>query len=455
MESSRRRYFGTDGIRGLANVFPLTAEFALQIGSVAGELFLEKAAPGSVAPCVVIGRDPRESGDLLECAIAAGFASRGIRVYLAGVIPTPAVALWTRELHALCGVVISASHNPYQDNGIKFFGPDGYKLDDALEEELEKRLELPVVRIGAGPVGRIVPLPEARERYVAAVCAGAGDDPSLFAGLRIALDTANGASFETSRAILEILGAEVIAFHDQPDGVNINAECGCTHPEVIETLVRQSGADLGISHDGDADRMLLCDEEGSALDGDEIMAVAAVAMIAEGTLRENTLVATVMSNAGLDEALAKVGGRVLRADVGDRHVIARMRAGNFSLGGEQSGHFIFHQHGTTGDGIVAAVQVLRLMRASGQRLADLRRVLTKFPQAQRKVRVREKRSLDQLGASRRIRQIEETLGSAGRVLVRYSGTEPLLRILIEGRDATWIESEADALAALIAAEIGG
>jgi phosphoglucosamine mutase len=455
MESSTRRYFGTDGIRGLANVFPLTAEFALQIGSVAGELFLEKAGDGSGVPCVVIGRDPRESGDLLESAMAAGFASRGIRVYLAGVIPTPAVALWTRELNALCGVVISASHNPYHDNGIKFFGPDGYKLDDAIEEELERRLELPVVRNGAGPVGRIVPLREARERYVAAVCAGAGNDPSLFAGLRIALDAANGASFETSRAILEVLGAEVFSFHDQPDGVNINAQCGCTHPEVIEALVRQSGADLGISHDGDADRMLLCDEEGSVLDGDEIMAVSAVAMINEGTLRENTLVATVMSNAGLDEVLKQAGGRLVRAAVGDRHVIARMREGNFSLGGEQSGHFIFHQQGTTGDGIVAAVQVLRLMRASGQRLADLRRVLTKFPQAQRKVRVREKRSLEQLHAFDRIGEIEKTLGSAGRVLVRYSGTEPLLRILIEGRDASWIESEADALAALIAAEIGG
>jgi phosphoglucosamine mutase len=455
MESSSRRYFGTDGIRGLANVFPLTAEFALHIGAVAGELFLEKTPGGTGSPCVVIGRDPRESGDFLESAIAAGFASRGIRVYLAGVIPTPAVALWTRELGALCGVVISASHNPYYDNGIKFFGPDGYKLDDAVEEELEQRLELPIVRSGTAPVGLIVPLPEARERYVAAVCAGVGDDPTLFAGQRIALDAANGASFETSRSILEILGAEVISFYDRPDGININAHCGCTHPEVIESLVRESGADLGITHDGDADRMLLCDEDGSVLDGDEIMAVAALAMIAEGTLRKNTLVATVMSNAGLDEALVRAGGRVVRAAVGDRHVIAEMRAGNFSFGGEQSGHFIFHDHGTTGDGIVAAVQVLRLMRRSGERLADLRRVLTKFPQAQRKVRVREKRSLEMLDAFGRVRDIEQTLGGAGRVLVRYSGTEPLLRILIEGRDAQWIEDEADALAALVTAEIGG
>ena len=454
MSGTTRRYFGTDGIRARANAFPLVPDFVVRLGQAAADAFLARRGDSRTWPLVVIGKDTRQSCDMLEAAIAAGLTSRGIDVRLAGVIPTPAVAQLTREEGAAFGIVISASHNPFEDNGIKFFGPDGYKLDDALELEIESLVDTPDKSTYAGPVGRIAPLAHAPERYTAFIRASVGEDRELFRGLHLALDAANGAASETSLEILRSLGAKVSVFHHHPSGININLDCGCTHPEVIGALVRETGAAAGVAHDGDADRVLLCDETGSVLDGDEIMALAAISMIRAGTLKENTLVATVMSNAGLDEAVRAAGGRVVRAGVGDRYVIEEMKKGGYNLGGEQSGHFIFRDHNTTGDGILAAVQVLKRMRESGQPLSELRKVMTKFPQVLRNIRVREKRPLAELVAAPRLAALEARLGDAGRVLLRYSGTEALLRLLVEGRDAAFIEAEADAITAEIRAEIG-
>ena len=450
---SEREFFGTDGIRGPANVFPLTPDFAVRLGRAAAEVFLRKRGEVREWPVVVIGKDTRQSCDKLESAIASGIASCGVDVRLAGVLPTPGVARLTVEERALFGVVISASHNPFQDNGIKFFGPDGYKLADEEEMEIEKRVGEDRESDGS-KVGRISPLGGAVERYVAFVRSGTGSDPELFAGLTIALDAANGASYETSAAVLRSLGAKVLSFHDQPNGININEDCGCTHAEVIESIVRETGADVGISHDGDADRVLLCDETGSVLDGDELMAIAAIGLLEKGRLAEKTLVATVMSNAGLEEAVQKAGGKVVRAGVGDRYVMEEMKEHGYNFGGEQSGHFIFRDHNTTGDGIVSAVQLLQIMKEKGQPLSELRKVLTRFPQVQRNIRVHTKPVIETLAAASIIQEIRETLGDAGRVMLRYSGTEPLLRVLLEGKDADWIDDQADRLAASIEAEIG-
>lgn len=454
MSGSTRRYFGTDGIRAKANAHPLTPEFAVRLGQAAAAVFLARRRDSFAWPLVVIGKDTRQSCDMLECALAAGLTSRGIDVRLAGVVPTPAVARLVREEGAVFGAVISASHNPFDDNGIKFFGPDGYKLDDALELEIEAALDGSGQTSPNGAVGRIAPLAHAADRYVAFVRGTVGEDRELFRGLHIALDAANGAASETSEAILRSLGAKVSAFHHHPSGININLDCGCTHPDVLGALVRDTGADVGVAHDGDADRVLLCDETGSVLDGDEIMAVAALSMLRAGTLKDRTLVATVMSNAGLDEAVCAAGGRVVRAGVGDRYVIEAMRRNGCNFGGEQSGHFIFHDHNTTGDGILAAVQVLKMMRESGRPLSELRRAMVKLPQVQRHLRVREKPPLERLAAAPRIAALESALGESGRVLLRYSGTEALLRLLVEGRDEAFIAREADVIAEAIREEIG-
>jgi len=453
MSDTKRQFFGTDGIRGKANVHPLTPEFTVRLGQAVAEVLLEKNDASRQWPTVVIGKDTRQSGDMLEQAIAAGLNSRGIDGYLAGVVPTPAVAMLTRKRGAILGVVISASHNPFEDNGIKFFGPDGFKFDDAFELEIERRvLADPTSHEGA--TGRCFQLENAVDDYVAFVREGVGNDSGLLEGMSIALDAANGASYQTSAATLHSLGAKVTSFHDEPNGININADCGCTHAEIIEGLVKETGAQLGVSHDGDADRVLLCDENGSVLDGDEIMAIAAVHMIEEGTLKDKTLVATVMSNAGLEEAVRNAGGQVIRAGVGDRYVLEKMKEHGYNLGGEQSGHFIFLDHNTTGDGLVSALQLLRIVKQSGQPLSELRKVLTKFPQAQRNVRVSRKPEVEEMEAAAKVAEIEKELGDSGRVLIRYSGTEPLMRILIEGRDAGLIERQIDELATAIQQEIG-
>ncbi|MEM8952886.1 MAG: phosphoglucosamine mutase [Verrucomicrobiota bacterium] len=489
-----RKLFGTDGIRGPANEYPLTAEFARRLGQAVGSLLIEQSRSSppnrpnlKQPPSAVIGRDTRVSGPMLEDALAAGLNATGVDVTLLGVIPTPAVSFLTRELGASLGVVISASHNPYHDNGIKFFGHDGYKFDDAFEAQIESLVldessPLPT----ATNIGRVNPLENAVDRYVDFALKTVHQNPALLENFRIHLDCANGASHQTSEAILKKLGAQVVPLHTQPNGVNINESCGCTHPSIIQESIladpaskptanpntaRPPGANegsapptaasgssvtlVGVSHDGDADRVLLCDETGAVLDGDELMAIAAVHMLENNTLADNTLVATIMSNWGLNELLESRGGKVLRTQVGDRYVLETMRENNLNLGGEQSGHFIFHDHNLTGDGIISALQFLQIMAATGQPLSELRQVLTKYPQAQRNIQVKVKPPVEELSAAQSlIAETEATLGDQGRTLLRYSGTEALIRLLIEGKDAAYIETQADAIAEAIQSQIG-
>ncbi|MFV1995909.1 MAG: phosphoglucosamine mutase [Verrucomicrobiales bacterium] len=457
--------FGTDGIRGPANVYPLTPGFALQLGKSIGWLLLEehRTLGGEIWPSCIIGKDTRLSGGMLESAFAAGLSSVGVDVTLAGVIPTPAIAHLVLEHGHALGAVISASHNPFADNGIKFFGGDGCKFDEARETGIEGRLfedeRGAPGRRGASPtgskIGRISALGDAAERYIDFAMHSVGHDRTLLRGLNIVVDAANGAAALTTPEILSHLGGECFVIHGDPNGVNINENCGCTHPQSLCEAVRERGADVGLAHDGDADRVLLCDEQGVLLDGDEIMAIAAVAMLESGTLARNTLVATLMSNQGLSEVMQQRGGEMVRAAVGDRHVAALMREGGFNLGGEQSGHFIFRDHNTTGDGVIAALQILQIMVRAGKPLSELKAILRKYPQAQRNLVVREKPPLESLEeAQEAIAETERALGSRGRVLLRYSGTEALVRLLIEGADADAIEARADAIAAAIEARIG-
>jgi len=452
---STRKLFGTDGIRGIANLAPVTPETAFRLGRAVGFLQTAEVQKASRAS-FVIGRDTRRSGPMLEAALVAGLNSVGADALLAGVIPTPAVACLVKELNASGGVVISASHNPAEDNGLKLFGSDGYKLDDALEERIETLMltdEIDAVRPTGSKIGTVSEITDAVARY--AIMAKASVPGMTLHGVKIALDSANGASFVTTPLVLQELGATLSLSHASPDGMNINAACGSTHPEEISRLVKETGAQIGISHDGDADRLVLCDETGAIVDGDEILAMTALDALQRGTLAGQTLVATVMSNFGLDECLAAAGGKVLRTAVGDRYVVEAMRAGNFSIGGEQSGHLIFRDHGTTGDGLLAALQVLRIMTESGRPLSELRKVLKKYPQAQRNIKVRAKPPLDSLTeVAALITETEASLAGKGRVLLRYSGTEPKIRLLIEGPDEAKINTAADKITDALTRAIG-
>jgi len=441
-----RRYFGTDGVRGRFGLDPVSPAFAEKLGRA-----LVRTIGGQ--PAVAIGRDTRGSGPALEEALALGITSAGGSVKLLGVVPTPGVAAFVVARKLDAGAVISASHNPAEDNGIKFFSGDGFKLPDEAEVRIESLLE--TRREAAGPAGKCETVDDAAaffsDHAMRSLPGGFRLD-----GVSIAVDCANGAAFETTPATLRALGAEVQTFHASPDGININAGCGSTVAAEISRLVKETGAQAGLSHDGDADRLLLCDETGDPLDGDELLAMAGLDLLNRGELPHNTIVATVMSNLGLDELLESRGGRVVRAAVGDRYVIEAMRAGGFVLGGEQSGHMIFLRHGTTGDGLVSALQILRLMKESGKPLSELRRVLRKYPQVQRAVKVDAKPPMEKLPAVQRaIKSAEAALAPRGRVLVRYSGTEPKARILLEGRDTAILESHADKIAAALAAETGG
>jgi len=410
---------------------------------------------GGERPKVVLGRDTRASGEMLESALAAGLNSAGVDVILAGQLPTPAVAMLSAQLGANFGVIISASHNPFKDNGVKFVHGDGHKLNDKTEVAIE-RLVLgneDTPRPEGRGIGRITTLADGVERYVAHAVASM--EGVRLDGMRVALDNAHGASSYTSALALEQLGADVQVFHSEPDGFNINEECGCTHSEEIERIVRQSQAQAGIAHDGDADRIALCDEEAIALDGDELMAIAAEAMLRKGTLKQNTLAVTVMSNYGLDDLVSRLGGRVIRTGVGDRYVLEEMRSRGLNLGGEQSGHIIFGDWATTGDGLIAGLQVLRIMKETGETLSQLRKCLKKFPQCSRNLRVRTKPPIEELVEAQKImKETEKKLGDYGRVLLRYSGTESLIRLLVEGRDVEYLEAQADKIASAILAQIG-
>lgn len=406
---------------------------------------------------IVIGKDTRLSGYMLENAMAAGLMSLGVDVFLLGPLPTPGVAYITRSLRADGGIVLSASHNPYEDNGIKFFRHDGYKLDDAIEQRIENLVfsgEIENIRPIAGKIGQAKRIDDALGRYVEHAKASFPKGLTL-EGIRIAVDAGNGAAYKSTPWILRELGATCSIFHDKPDGRNINANCGSTYPNEIARLVRETGAHIGISHDGDADRVQLCDEKGEVVDGDDILAIAAVDHLRRGALAKDTLVATVMSNFGLDETLAEHKGRVLRTKVGDRHVIAAMLRDELNVGGEQSGHMIFRDYSTTGDGIVSALQILRIMAESGKPLSELKQCLRKYPQAQRNLKVREKIPIDQMpDVTALVAEAEKILGGAGRVLLRYSGTEPKIRLLIEGRDSVVIEAHADRIAGVLQERIG-
>lgn len=434
--------FGTDGIRGQANTYPLTPAIATRLGLA---LCREFKSVASGKP-VLIGRDTRRSGAMLEQALAAGIMAGGGHVQLLGVLPTPAVALLVTEWGAGAGVMISASHNPFEDNGLKVFQHDGYKCPDATEEAIEGHL------LAAEDSDLLCPPSQIGDMHLADDAAGTFCELALerFAeglrldGLTIAVDAANGAAFQTTPRVLESLGAKVLLHHAEPDGLNINAGCGSTHPEAIANLVKQSGADLGISHDGDADRVVFCDETGDPLDGDEVLAVLGLRMKAEGKLAGDALVATVMSNLGLDEAMNKAGITVRRSAVGDRHVLEEMRAHQLNLGGEQSGHMILSDFNTTGDGLNTALQLLRALRHQEKPLSELRQCLHKYPQKLINVKVKTKPAFEDIpNLPTALAEAKAELGETGRVLLRYSGTEPKLRLLLEAREADLLDPLAE------------
>lgn len=445
MTNGTRKIFGTDGVRGTANIEPVTAETALKLGRAAAHVFknLHAQSRGRGRHRLVIGKDTRLSGYMLENAISSGILSMGVDVLFIGPLPSPGVAYATRSLRADAGIVITASHNPYADNGIKFFRADGYKLDDDIEREIEELVfsgRIEDIRPTADAIGKAVRIDDALGRYIEFAKSSFPRGLTL-EGTRIVVDCAHGAAYKSTPCVLRELGAEVIVIGNQPDGSNINKDCGSMHPELLCMKVRELGAHLGIAHDGDADRVVMCDESGALLDGDDLLVIAGLEMLAHESLARKTVVATVMSNAGVDAAIKKAGGHVVRTPVGDKHVIEEMLRGGFNLGGEQSGHLIFRDHGTTGDGLVAALQILRIMQARGVPLSQLRQCWTRFPQLVTNVKVREKVPFDKLeGVASLVAKAESALtAEGGRVLLRYSGTEPKARLLVEGRDPAALE----------------
>jgi len=445
MQQPGKKIFGTDGVRGTANIEPVTAETALKLGRAAAHVFknLNAEARSRGRHKIVIGKDTRLSGYMLENAISSGILSMGVDVLFIGPLPTPGVAYVTRSLRADAGIVITASHNPYADNGIKFFRADGYKLDDDIEREIEELVfsgRIEDIRPTAEAIGKAVRIDDALGRYIEFAKSSFPRSLTL-EGMRIVVDCAHGAAYKSTPCVLRELGAEVFAFGNQPDGSNINKDCGSMHPEQLCAKVHEFRADLGIAHDGDADRVVMCDEAGVLLDGDDILVIAGLEMLADESLAKKTVVGTVMSNAGVDAAIKKAGGQILRTPVGDKHVIDEMLRGGFNLGGEQSGHIIFGDHSTTGDGLVAALQILRIMQAKDVPLSQLRQCWTRFPQLVTNVKVREKVPFDQLeGVLNLVAKAESALtAEGGRVLLRYSGTEPKARLLVEGRHAATLE----------------
>jgi phosphoglucosamine mutase len=458
--SQSKKIFGTDGVRGTANIEPVTAETALKLGRAAGHVFknLELRARGHGRHKIVIGKDTRLSGYMLENAISSGILSMGVDVLFIGPLPTPGVTYVTRSLRADAGIAITASHNPYADNGIKFFRADGYKLDDKIETEIENLVfsgDIENIRPTADEIGKAVRIDDALGRYIEFAKASFPRGMTL-EGMRVVVDCAHGAGYKSTPCVLRELGAEVVAFGNQPDGMNINEGCGSIHPDAMCKKVVEHKAHLGIAHDGDADRALLCDETGALIDGDDIMAIAALNMLAQNTLAEKTLVATVMSNAGLEVAIKSAGGRMIRAAVGDRNVIDEMLRGGFNFGGEQSGHLIFRDYSTTGDGLIAALQILRIMKAKNQPLSKLAKCWTRFPQLVTNVRVREKKPFEQLdGLLKLVSEAESELkAQGGRVFLRYSGTEPKARLLLEGRDAGSLKKWSQKICGAIQKQIG-
>jgi phosphoglucosamine mutase len=440
-----RRLFGTDGVRGMANIYPMTAEVALQLGRVLA--YVIKYGPGRKH--IVVGKDTRLSGYLLEYAITAGICSMGVDAMLLGPLPTPGIAFITSSMRADAGVVISASHNPYQDNGIKFFSGDGFKLPDELEAHMEKLMADPGVE-GARPtateIGQAFRLDDARGRYISFLKSTFPRELQLD-GLRIVLDCAHGATYRVAPEVFSELGAEIIPIGVRPNGKNINRLCGATHPEIMALLVKRHRADLGIAFDGDGDRCIMADHTGKLVDGDHILGICALDMQRRERLAHKTVVGTVMTNLGLEVALKQHGLKLLRAPVGDRYVLEEMKKGGYVLGGEQSGHLVFLNHSTTGDGILTALRLLAVMRRENKPLAELAAFMENYPQVLINLMVKERRDLNTLPQARQaIHEAERRLGSQGRLLVRYSGTEPKLRLMAEGEDQQQIEEVVQDLA---------
>ena len=440
-----RQYFGTDGIRGRTNAGGMTAEVAMKVGQAAGTRFLR----GKHKHRVVIGKDTRLSGYMLESAMVAGFTSVGMDVVLLGPMPTPAVALLTREMRADVGVMISASHNPYEDNGIKLFGPDGFKLSDADEEAIEAMLGGALPLAPSPDIGRARRIDDARGRYIHAVKGSLPDNVRLD-GLKIVVDCANGAAYDVAPSALWELGAEIVAVGVSPDGKNINDKVGSTHLDLIKETVVASGADIGIALDGDADRLIVVDEQGQTVDGDQIMALIGGAWAKSGKLRGGGVVATVMSNLGLERYLQGQGLGLLRTKVGDRHVLEAMRKHGYNVGGEQSGHMILLDHATTGDGTIAALQVLCALVQSGRRASELLHLFDPVPQLLKNVRFAGGKPLEDARVKARIAEVEAQLNGRGRLVIRPSGTEPVIRVMAEGDDAGEVEAAVGAICDAVA-----
>lgn len=439
-----KEFFGTDGVRGKANSYPMRADTVLKIGMAAGALYRR----GNHRHRVVIGKDTRLSGYMVEQALTAGFLSTGMDVFLVGPVPTPAVAMLTRSMRADLGVMLSASHNPYHDNGIKIFGPDGYKLSDDQENQIQKLvLESETIPLAASEhIGRAKRIEDAQARYIEFVKSSFPKELTLD-GLRVVVDCANGASYQVAPTALWELGAEVIPVGVEPNGFNINDECGSTHPQKVAAQVRQMRADIGISLDGDADRCILVDENGNVIDGDQVMALIATSWHKQGLLRGDGLVATVMSNLGLERLMASHDLSLERTRVGDRYVVERMRSGGFNVGGEQSGHVVLSDFNTTGDGLIAALQVLAVLVQNGGSVSDICRMFEPVPQVLKNVRYGAGKPLEQDAVKKAIAAAEEKLGNSGRLVIRKSGTEPLIRVMAEGDNADLVTSVVDDIVA--------
>jgi phosphoglucosamine mutase len=442
----KRRYFGTDGIRGQSNIFPMTPDLAMRVGIAVGTLFRR----GAHRHRVVIGKDTRLSGYMLENAMVAGFTAAGIDAFILGPIPTPAVAMLTRSLRADIGVMISASHNPFYDNGIKLFGPDGYKLSDEIEMEIEELLDKDITAqlAKSAEIGRAKRIDGVHDRYIEHAKRTLPRDVTL-KGLRVAIDCANGAAYRVAPAALWELGADVVTIGNEPDGLNINLECGSTHPDALQRKVHEVRADIGIALDGDADRVQIIDENGKIIDGDQLMAVIAESWAADGMLRGGGIVATVMSNLGLERFLTGKGLGLERTKVGDRYVVEHMRQHDYNVGGEQSGHIVLSDFGTTGDGLVAALQVLACVKRNGKTVSEVCNRFEPVPQVLKNVRIQAGQPLEDAAVRQAIADAESELAKSGRLLIRPSGTEPLIRVMAEGDDRAKVERIVDELVAVI------
>lgn len=452
-EKKQRRLFGTDGVRGVANTEPMSSETALRLGRAVAHVFRRSPRRHKI----LIGKDTRVSGYMLETAMASGICSMGVDVLLVGPMPTPGIAFLTRSLRADAGVVISASHNPFQDNGIKFFASDGFKLPDEVESEIEDLVfadSIDHLRPTASEIGKAFRIDDALGRYNVFV-KNCFPRHLTLDGMKIVVDAANGAGYRVAPEVLEELGARVDTIACDPDGENINRDCGATHPEHLQRKVREVGAQVGVALDGDADRCLLVDERGELVDGDQILGIAARELQRSGQLAKDTVVATVMSNLGLEVALREMGIALKRTPVGDRYVVEEMVRGGFNLGGEQSGHVLFLDHNTTGDGLITALAILAIVAETGRPLSELARVMERYPQLLINVPIRERRDLSsEPRVAAAIREVERALGDRGRVLVRPSGTEALMRVMVEGEHEADVRRHAEAVA-LVIREVAG